>query len=103
MNISINPQLVGLLNPKVRRQSFGISSLLMLLVVGAAFTAIGLGATRLNKIDPAWIKVSGQIVDSKSNVSSGSSTYAPVVQYQVNGQKYRVVSRTSSSSYPNIG
>ena len=90
-------------NFKVKRKKFGISSLLFLLVFGAIFTGTGFFVLNSNKIDPNWTKVTGEVVESSSHTSNSSTTYSPVVKYEVNGQTYRVASSISSSSYPNIG
>lgn len=88
---------------KVRRQKFGISSLIFLILFGAVFAGAGIFAISNTKIDPSWTRVSGQVVDSSSRISDGSTTYTPIVQYSANGQTYKVTSSASSSFYPNIG
>ncbi|QQS18043.1 DUF3592 domain-containing protein [Candidatus Saccharibacteria bacterium] len=90
-------------NYKARRQKFGIGSLLFLMLFGAIFTGVGVFALISNKVDPSWTRVTGEVVDSSSHRNDGSTTYSPIVQYEVNGQSYRVASSISSSSYPRIG
>lgn len=90
-------------NYKARRQKFGIGSLLFLMLFGAIFTGLGVLALVSNKVDPSWTRVTGEVVDSSSHRNDGSTTYSPIVQYEVNDQSYRVVSSISSSSYPRIG
>ena len=100
MNININPNMTNL---KVRRQKFGIGSLIFLFIFGAIFMSLGILALKSNKVDPSWTKVTGEIVDSSSHISDGSTTYSPVIKYEVGGQSYKVAGSLSSSSYPNIG
>lgn len=100
MNINLNSNIPNL---KVRRQNFGIGSALFLLLFGAVFTGVGVLALRSNEVDPNWTKVTGEVVDSTSRTGDSSTTYSPVVKYEVNGRSYRVASRISSSSYPRIG
>lgn len=92
-----------MINLKVRRQKFGIGPMVFLLLFGASFVGAGVFAIQSNKIDPSWTRVTGEIVDSSSRTSDGSTTYSPVVKYEVSGQSYRVASNMGSSSYPKIG
>ncbi|MDB5164847.1 MAG: hypothetical protein JWL89_473 [Candidatus Saccharibacteria bacterium] len=101
MNINFNSNMMT--GFKTRRQKFGVGSLIFLLLFGAMFTGAGVVALKSTKIDPSWSRVSGQVTDSSSSISNGSTIYAAVVQYKVNGQAYQVTSSTSSSSYPHIG
>lgn len=95
--------MAGFLNPKVRRQKFGVGSLIILLVFGVVFTGAGLLIIKSSRIDPSWTKVTGRIVSSSTHINNGSTTYAPVVQYQVGEQLYTVTGSISSSAYPAIG
>lgn len=92
-----------MMNFKVRRQKFGIGSLLFLFLFGAVFTGAGGFALKSIEVDPDWTRITGEVVDSSSRTSDGSTTYTPVVKYEVNGQSHRVGSSMSSSSYPHIG
>ncbi|MGI9027318.1 MAG: DUF3592 domain-containing protein [Candidatus Saccharimonadales bacterium] len=100
MNISFNSQATSL---KVKRQTFGVFSLIFLLLFGAVFAGAGIFAINNSKIDSEWTRTTGEVVDSSSSISDGSTTYTPIVQYKVNGQSYKVTSSTGSSFYPNIG
>lgn len=100
MNINLNS---GMTNFKVRRQNFGVGTLLFLLLLGAAFTGGGIFALRSNKVDPDWTRVTGEVVDSSSHISDGTTMYSPIVKYQVDGQPHKVGSSISSSAYPTIG
>lgn len=100
MNISFNSNIA---NFKVRRQQFGIFSLIFLLLFGAVFAGSGLFFINSSKIDSSWNRISGEIVDSSSRISNESTTYNPVIQYSVDGQNYRLTSSSGSSFYPNIG
>lgn len=86
-----------------QREKFSILSLMIMLIVGGAFTSIGLLIYSSSQIDESWSRVSGSIVDVSSRISDGSTTYSPVVQYDVDGKSYTVGSNMSSSSRPNIG
>lgn len=90
-------------NFKVRRQKFGIFSLISLLLFGAIFTVAGVFAIKSSKIDPNWTRISGEVVESSSRIDDGKTIYTPVVQYSANGQIYKVTSSIGSSFYPNIG
>ncbi|HVW23189.1 MAG TPA: DUF3592 domain-containing protein [Candidatus Saccharimonadales bacterium] len=101
MNLSFGTNMLPRM--KVRRQKFGLGTLITMLILGAGFIAIGVLTIKSSKIDPSWTKISGTIVGSSTSTSDGSTTYAAVVQYKVEGQAYKVASSTSSSSYPHIG
>ena len=88
---------------KTRRRKFGIGSLIVLLMFGAAFTAIGLFTIKSTRIDPSWTRVNGTVVSFTSSYSNNSTTYTPVVQYQVNGRAYKVTAGFGSSSVPANG
>jgi hypothetical protein len=88
---------------KVRRQKFGIGSLLFMLIFGFAFAGIGIFAIKSSKIDPGWTRISGHVTGSSSNISNGSTTYTPIVSYEVNGRDYQVTASTSSNNHPAIG
>lgn len=101
MNISFGSNITGY---KVRRQRFGVFSLIFVLLSGVSFTATGIFAINSSKIDPAWTRISGEVVGSSSRTDSdGSTNYTPIIQYLVNGKSYKITSRSGSSSYPNIG
>lgn len=100
MNIHLGQNIT---NYKVGRQKFGISSLLVLSLIGAIFVGVGVLAIRLARIDPTWTRSTGEVVDVTSRISDGSTLYSPIVQYTVNGQSYTIVGSVSSSSYPRIG
>jgi len=88
---------------QVKRQRFGFGTLLMMLLFGTIFTAVGLLAVNVGKIDPSWVRVSGEVVSSVTETGSHGITYAPVVRYSVNGQTYTVTSSVSNSFSPAIG
>ena len=92
-----------MMNPNVRRRKFGAGTLLYLFIFGVMFTGGGLFALQSNKVDPSWTKTTGQIVDTSSRTRDDSTTYSPVITYEVQGQSYRVLSNSGSSSYPTIG
>jgi len=105
MQISLGTGTTNLLNPKVRRQKFGVGSFLALFVAGAVFVGAGYLLMQSTKIDPSWTRVEGKVIGS--NPVSGSTnsgvTYAPVVQYTVNGTPYTITSGSSSSIHPSVG
>ena len=100
MNINLNPSKM---NFKVRRQQFTVSNLLLLIILGGIFTGVGVFAIRLNDVNDNWVKITGKVIDASTHTSDGSTTYSPVVQYEVNSQSYEVASNFSTSSYPTIG
>lgn len=101
MNIGFNSNMAT--GFKTRRQKFGVGSLIFLVLFGAIFTGAGVAALKQTKIDPSWTRVTGEVVDLSSHTSDGSTTYSPIVKYEVNGRSYRVASSISTSSYPSIG
>ncbi|MEK7583505.1 MAG: DUF3592 domain-containing protein [Patescibacteria group bacterium] len=86
-----------------QRQKFGIGTLIFILLIGAAFTWAGMVMVGQSKIDPSWQRVAGMIVDSTSRISKGSTTYTPIVQYQVGDQTYRITAFVGTSMYPAVG
>ncbi len=103
MEINLNGNIGNLANTRARRKKFGFGSLLLVLFIGVILISSGILFLKSNSINPGWIKVYGQVVSVSTDNSNGSTTYAPVVQYQVNGQSYKVISNSSSSNYPTIG
>ncbi len=102
MNIQLNSNMFGS-GFKAKRQKFGVGSLIFLLLFGAVFAGAGFFAMNSSKVDPSWTRMSGEVVDSTSWVSDGSTTHTAVVKYYVNGQEYRTKSNVSSSFAPTIG
>lgn len=91
-------------NPfRTRRQNFSLGSLIIFCIFGAIFTGAGILSLNATKINPDWTKVQGEIVSATSQVGDGSTTYAPVIRYSVNGQAFKVGSSISTGSYPKIG
>lgn len=88
---------------KTKRQGFGLGSLIAMIFIGAAFTAVGFIIYQSTIIDKNWTRVQGEIVDVTSSINDGSTTYTPIIKYEVNGQSYRAAGSNGSSSYPNIG
>lgn len=100
----MNDQLKsGIMGFKTKRQKFGVSSLLFLVLFGAAFTAAGVFAIKSNEVNAGWKTVGGKTVSSSSYISDGSKMYTPVVEFKVDGQSYTTTSRMSSSSAPRVG
>ena len=96
-NIGNTPQY------KVRRQKFGIGSMLLLIAVGAAFVGAGTFAMKSSAIDETWVRTNGKVVDTTSQISDGSTIYYPVIEYQVEGKNYRISGSGGSSFAPGIG
>lgn len=88
---------------KTKRQKFGIGSLVFMMLFGAVFAGVGYVAINSMRVDPGWTRVSGKVVDRVSSTSDGSTTYAAVVGYSVNGEEYRATSGISSSFGPSVG
>jgi hypothetical protein len=87
----------------VKRQKFGVFTLVMLMGIGAGFTLLGIPLVKSNKIDPSWTRVTGTVIRVNAVNGSSGTTYAPVVQYSAGGQKYEVANNFSTSSYPSLG
>lgn len=102
MKIQLNSNMFGN-GFKAKRQKFGVGSLIFLLLFGAVFAGVSLFIINGMRIDPSWTQISGEVVDTTSKVSDGSTTYSAVVEYSVNGQEYRATSSSSSSFAPTIG
>lgn len=102
MNIGFNSNMLGN-GFRVKRQKFGVGSLIFLLLFGGVFAGAGFFAINSSRIDSNWQRTSGEVIDSSSRVSDGSTTYTPVVKYSVNGQEYQTTSSFSSSFAPAIG
>jgi hypothetical protein len=109
MNFNFNSGMInsGMMNTgKARRQKVGVGSLILLLVIGIAFTAGGIGLVKSSKVNASWKQVTGKIVGSTTGFSSGNTTnttYTPIIQYTADGQTYRIKGSSGSSSYPRIG
>ncbi|MGE5310046.1 MAG: DUF3592 domain-containing protein [Sphaerimonospora mesophila] len=88
---------------KVKRQKFGIGSLVFLLLFGTAFVGAGFLVINGVQIDSSWQRTNGEVVDVYDRTDNGSTTYAPVVKYSVNEQEYQMTGSLSSSFMPTIG
>jgi hypothetical protein len=70
----------------------------LLLVLGAAFLIFGqLSYKRTEAFLQGADRVRGEVIDLKETESDDSSTYAAVVEYFVDGQRYKLVDRFSSN------
>jgi hypothetical protein len=90
---------------KIKRQSTGLGTLLFMLIFGGIFTSVGWVIMADLNISPDWKRATGTIVEvvRKSSSTRHGPSYAPIVEYKVEGQSYRVASSISSTSYPTIG
>ena len=89
---------------KPRRSKFGIRALFFTLLFGVIFTGSGYTILRSTEIDPSWTRVTGSVVDvSASRTTENSTQYAAIIGYTVNGQSYRVIGSSSSSTRPAVG
>jgi hypothetical protein len=91
------------MNFKARRQGFGLGSLLLLLVIGGSFLGTSTIFAKSFFGHKDWPKVTGEVIDVATHSSSDGTTYAPVVQYVVGSQTYKVTSSLATSSYPTKG
>lgn len=87
----------------VKRQKFGISAFVFLMLFGALFGGAGLFALKSAQIDESWSRTQGKVVDVSSRISDGSTMHTAVVEYKVDGSSHRVTAGSSSSVYPSIG
>lgn len=96
MKISINNNMPTM---GVKRRKFGIWSLISSVIIGGIMIAAGFLMINTSKINPSWIQISGKVVRNNTRFSTGKSgtMYTPVIEYEVNGQKYEAISSTSSS------
>ncbi len=85
-----------------KRNTFGVGSLIGLLILGAMFLGIGGIIVASSQIDSTWTRVDGTVVGSDRS-STNDSAYTPIVSYTVNGATYQVKSSISTSSYPTVG
>lgn len=100
MNFSFNTNSLG--GYKVRRQKFGIGSLMILVVMGVVALGVGIITMKASKIDPSWQHVTGRINDYSSNVDTtdNTKTYRAIVDYEVDGESYQIKSSFGNSSIP---
>lgn len=102
MGINFNSNMLGS-GFKVKRQKFGVGSLVFLLLFGAAFVGAGFLVINGVQIDSSWQRTNGEVVDVYDRTDNGSTTYAPVVKYSVNEQEYQMTGSLSSSFMPTVG
>jgi hypothetical protein len=118
MNIQMGSNGFGANMPqsKAKSVSFGLAPLLAMIFIGIAMIIGGVFFITSSKIDPSWTRVEGSVIDfreettRRSRTDSGGSrdydddrTYYPVVEYNVDGQKYTVKSSLGSSTQPRLG
>ncbi len=102
MGINFNSNMLGS-GFKVKRQKFGVGSLVFLLIFGAAFVGAGFLVINGVQIDSSWQRTNGEVVDVYDRTDNGSTTYGPVVKYSVNEQEYQMTGSLSSSFIPTVG
>lgn len=104
MNIHLNSNMFRGGVFRAKRHKFGVFTLLMMLFLGAGFTVGGLLFINvIGKTNPSWTITTGEVVGSSRRTSDGSTSYAAIVRYQVDGQTYQTKSSLSSSSVPTNG
>ncbi len=86
-----------------KRQKFGIGSLIITLLIGIVFSAVGVLGFQGSQIDPSWVETEGRVTDVSSRIRDGSTEYTPVYAYTVDGVEYQIGSNTSSSFRPIVG
>lgn len=102
MNFTYNSNMLSG-GTKIRRQKFGISSLLFLSFVGLAFMVAGNFIDTNLAIAPSWSRTSGTITSISTRIDDGSKLYAPIVSYTVDNKTYHTTSNFQSSLAPSIG
>lgn len=91
-------------NFKARRSSFGIGSLIFMLLFGAVFIGVSFLFIGDDLRSRNWESVSGTITHvSQSTDSEGDTTYRPTVAYNVDGQTYTASPSYSSSQHYTTG
>lgn len=113
MNLNISSGMLGGLNTKTRRKTFGTANFAATLVVGIVFVVAGIAMYRSTNIDPQWVRVDGQVISNtpyssssntdSSNGSGSSTTYTQTVGYSVKATTYKVTSSLASNSQAAIG
>ena len=86
-----------------KRHRFGVSLLVLFIVFGLVFGAVGAMTFKSLQVSDNWSRVTGTVTDVSSHRGKNGTLYAPVVIYEVDGESYEIVSRSSSSVYPTIG
>lgn len=64
---------------------------------------MGIVAINSSRIDDGWTRVTGEVVDSTSRINDGSTTYSPIIKYDVDGRTYQATGTIGTSSRPAIG
>ncbi len=82
-----------------RRIKFGIPSLILMIFFSAGYFMIG-----ESQFTGDNIVVEGRVIDIRTTQNSdGGNTYAPIVEYSVDGEEYRATTGFTSSGQPSIG
>ena len=104
MPISSNPDNYYNGKAKPKHHKFGLFSFIVVMAIGAIFAlTASTMIIRSNYTKPNWVKINGQVVSITPMLNNGTTTYSPVVNYEVNSQLYTVNDSVSSSSRPDIG
>lgn len=73
-------------------------------IFGMVFLGVGTYDMGLwNNKYSKYIETQGKVVDYKEDTSSGTTLYAPVIQYTVNGQDYTICGNEYNTYPANIG
>jgi hypothetical protein len=88
---------------KVARHQTGFKELLVSVIFGTIFIAVGIPFVKSNRIPSGWEKINGEIIEASTRQREGSTLYSPVVEYQIKGEAYRVSGNVSTSWMPKIG
>jgi hypothetical protein len=71
---------------KPRRDTFGLRSFIIAIIIGLVFIGAGLTLSIKTKIDSSWIQVTGRVTSSVVATHAGGGTrYDPVVTYVASG------------------
>lgn len=97
------PISFNLNSTKIMHRKIGLFSFIIVMLFGAILTLSGLVMMKDSLPKPSWIKINGQVVSITPLTNNGTTTYSPVVNYEVNSQLYTVNGAGSSSSRPDIG
>ena len=77
--------------------------LVMFIIFGIVFTAIGMLGFLSMQIDSSWEQTEGRVIEIIDSMNDGKVIHTPVHAYEVNGKTYHTESSGGYSKLPQIG